>query len=89
MTTTPQMVISGLPYAVVEVDGDPPSGLTAFERAVEFVVEGGTGRHRVTGEGTRHGETVRFHEKDPDSGKDVRVWSVHLSSERVLVAEAV
>lgn len=75
---TPQMVISGIPYSVVEADGGVPGRLDDVASATTITVEGPTGRHTVSGQsaGERDGE-VRFYEKSGDSGgKDIRTWSV-------------
>lgn len=86
-SSTPEMVISGVPYAVVEVDGRAPDGLARFVGERRLVVEGQTGRHEVSGDGFVDDEgTVRFHEKAPDGGKDVRVWKVSSTPEGAFVA---
>ena len=80
--TTPEMVVSGVPYAVALVGGHEPTGLEDFVEHCEFVLQGTTGQHLVAGEGTRHGDHVRFHEKaEHGSGKDVRVWTIRPDDE--------
>jgi hypothetical protein len=75
--TTPQMVVSGVPYTVVSVDGRAAVDLDDFVGLGHFVVTGQTGEHQVAGEGDRHEDEVRFYEKTLDGiGKDVRVWKV-------------
>ena len=75
--TTPEMVVSGVPYAVTTVDGRIPPGLEDFVGLTSFVVSGRTGEHQVAGEGDLHDGTVRFYEKTVGGiGKDVRVWTV-------------
>ena len=87
--TTPDMVISGVPYKVAEVGRHAPVDLDDFVEHCEFVLQGSTGQHLVAGEGTRHGDTVRFHEKAQNGdGKDVRVWTVSRSDDG-FCAEAV
>lgn len=73
---TPQMIVSGVPYAVTEVDDRVPSALAEFAGSATFAVEGATGRHVVLGEGTVQDGYVRFHEKAGAGGKDLRVWHV-------------
>lgn len=80
--TTPDMVVSGVPYTVAEVGGRPPTSLDEFVEHCEFVLQGTTGQHLVAGEGTRDGDTVRFHEKaERGEGKDVRVWTISPTDE--------
>lgn len=74
--STPDMIISGVPYEVVEVGGRSPGDLHDLVDDATFVLEGPTGRHEVTGEGSRVEGGVRFHQKAPPDGKDVRVWLV-------------
>jgi hypothetical protein len=71
------MVVSGVPYRVIEVNGSEPVELADFAGAVGFVVEGVTGRLQVLGEGAVHEDAVRLHEKAGEGGKDVRVWRIH------------
>ncbi|MBB3674619.1 hypothetical protein [Modestobacter versicolor] len=57
----------------------PPEGASSLEDFVgdaEFCIDGGAESLLVRGHGVRHGEVVRFHEKDAVGGKDVRVWHV-------------
>ena len=82
--TTPEMVVSGVPYTVREVEGREPSDLDAFVGLTEFVVEGRTGEHHVAGEGDRHDDEVRFYEKTAGgTGKDVRVWKLVRTDEGI------
>lgn len=99
--STPETVVSGVPYRVLEVN--PPGmpgrgsagpeqelsgGLDRFVGPATFVVQGRTGRHTVSGEGTADGHAVRFHEKDVRAdGKDVRVWRLYHAEDASLVAE--
>ena len=83
---TPDLVISGVPYVVVEVDGHAPDTVAGLATAGEFVIEGGTGRHVVRGEGSGTDDGVRFHEKGGPGGKDIRVWNIRPGSEGAIVA---
>jgi hypothetical protein len=75
--TTPEMVVSGVPYTVTSVDGRPPTTLDDFVGLTAFVVTGRTGEHQVAGEGDLHDDVVRFYEKTSGGiGKDVRVWTL-------------
>lgn len=74
--TTPQPVVSGLPYTVLDVDGREPSTLADFAGEAIFTLAGKTGRHVIVGEGQSLDQEVRFHEKAGVGGKDVRVWIV-------------
>ena len=87
--STPQMVVSGVPYRVVELEGREPVDLADFAGVVGFVLDGATGPLQVLGEGAVHGGTVRFHEKAEPGGKDVRVWHVHPGPEGGFTAEVV
>jgi hypothetical protein len=75
-STTPDPVISGVPYTVREVDGGPATGLDDFVGTHDLVVEGRTGAHVLTGQGVRLDGVVHFHEKDAATSKDVRPWRV-------------
>ncbi|EYR62624.1 hypothetical protein N866_06790 [Actinotalea ferrariae CF5-4] len=83
------MIISGVPYAVLEVDGHEPTGLGDFDGTTQLVVEGSTGRHVLMGEGCMVDGTLRFHEKTPPDGKDVRTWAVHHDDDGAFRAETV
>lgn len=84
--TSPDPVISGVPYVVVEVDGRAPDSVDALAGAAGIVVEGTTGRHVVLGQGARSDDGVRFHEKGGSGGKDVRVWNIHREPDGTIVA---
>jgi len=71
-----QTVISGKPYPVTRPPVGTASGLDLFLEDAEFTVDLGRDPHLVRGRGVRHGDLVRFHEKDHIGGKDVRVWHV-------------
>ena len=77
MTTgTPSTVISGVPYAVTALRDGPPSSLSAFVGPTDFTIDMSGHPYVVHGTGSPLDERVRFHEKDPVMGKDVRVWHV-------------
>jgi hypothetical protein len=68
-----QSVASGKPYPVTAPPGGGSASLDLFLGDAEFTIEGGL---PIRGHGVRHGDLVRFHEKDHLGGKDVRVWQV-------------
>ena len=74
---TPEMVVSGVPYEVLEVDGRKPASLDAFLGNHTLVLSGATGQHTIEGEGDTIGDALKFYEKAPDGGKDVRAWAIH------------
>jgi hypothetical protein len=76
--TTPAMIVSGVPYQVTEVEGNPPATLEQFAGPITMHAQGATGDHEIFGSGEHvHEGTVRVHEKDHHgTGKDVRVWTV-------------
>jgi hypothetical protein len=85
--TTPIMVVSGVAYAVTDVDGQPPTALSSFVGEATFVADGRTGRHHVAGAGAEHEGQIRFHEKMADgTGKDVRVWTISPADDGGFVA---
>ena len=67
---------SGLPYPVMTVAGEPPSGLDQFVGEVEFRILKSGAESAVHGVGARSDDSVRFSEKTEGSGKDVRVWQI-------------
>ena len=75
---TPQPVVSGVPYAVREVDGRTPTSLEDFIGAsVAMTVEGATGTHVVRGAASRVDGVVKLYEKSDDGvGKDMRTWQI-------------
>ena len=77
-TEPPALVVSCSAYVVTQVGGRPPTALEEFAGLTDFVAEGLTGSHHVSGQGGEVvGDTVRFYEKDNHgTGKDVRVWTV-------------
>lgn len=74
---TPGIVISGVPYAVTEVEGRTPTRLEEFIGETTFVAEHKGSPYVVAGVGSLHDDAVRFHEKvHHGHGKDVRVWHI-------------
>ncbi len=83
-----QTVISGLPYPITSVVGADIT-LDAFIGDTEFTVDLKGEHHLVRGNGSLHGDHVRFHEKDRLGGKDVRVWHVSAGADGRYQAEAI
>jgi hypothetical protein len=71
-----QSVASGKPYPVTVPPAGDSASLDLFVDDAEFTVDGGSAPMLIRGHGVRHGDVVRFHEKDHIGGKDVRVWHV-------------
>jgi hypothetical protein len=71
-----QSVASGKPYPVTVLPGGDGQSLDLFLDDAEFTIDGGHAPMLIRGHGVRHGDVVRFHEKDHLGGKDVRVWHV-------------
>lgn len=86
---TPQPVVSGVPYTVVDVDGRPSSDLDdVVGAAVALTVEGSTGRHTIRGAASRVDGAVRLYEKSEDGvGKDLRTWRIDRADDGALVAQ--
>ena len=77
MTTgTPHTVISGVPYAVTALPEGAQPSLEAFTGEAAFTIDMAGSPYVVRGTGSLLDDRVRFHEKDPVMGKDVRVWHV-------------
>ncbi|WP_273651231.1 hypothetical protein [Cellulomonas fimi] len=75
---TPQLVASGVPYAVRTVNDRSPSSIGDFDGLVAVAVEGVTGAHVIHGVSTHAGGAVRLYEKGEDGvGKDIRTWDIH------------
>lgn len=87
----PAPVVSGVPYAVLDVDGRTPRTVDDFVGSVTLTVEGSTGRHVVRGDAAVRDGVVRLHEKSDDDGggKDVRTWRVTPSDAGGFCAETV
>ena len=78
--SAPDPAPSGLPLAVVAVNGRTPHQLDDFVGEAVFTLHWGGSDRLVAGQGASDGSVVRFHEKDVrHGGKDVRVWLVELS----------
>jgi hypothetical protein len=71
-----QSVASGKPYAVTRLPVGGSPSLDLFVGDAEFTIDGGRAPLVIRGHGVRHGDLVRFHEKDHFGGKDVRVWNI-------------
>ena len=73
-----QTVVSGVAYAVSEIDGHQPSALEEFVGAHALRLSHGEHQASVHGLGMRVGpEAVTFSEKDGDvGGKDAREWKI-------------
>ncbi|WP_186816603.1 hypothetical protein [Cellulomonas aerilata] len=80
-SSRPAMIVSGVPYAVTELEGKEPATLEAFAGPITMHTQGSTGDHEICGDGEDvHDGVVRVHEKDHHgTGKDVRVWAVSAS----------
>lgn len=89
MSRTDAPIASGPLYPIVSVGGVQPAQLADFAGAdVRFVIAVPGSEVTVVGAGAQQDNSVvRFHEKDPDSGKDVRVWCIE-QSETGFTAEA-
>lgn len=73
----PAPVVSGVPYAVLDVGGRTPQAVEDFAGRVTVTVEGSTGRHVLCGDASVTDGAVRLHEKSEDGdGKDVRTWRI-------------
>src|SRR3954452_3890321 len=71
-----QSVASGKPYAVtgLPVGGSP--SLDLFIGDAEFTIDGCRAPLLIRARGGRHGDLLRFNEKDHLGGKDVGVWNI-------------
>ncbi len=76
MSSIDAQIASGWMYPIVSVNDRRPKGIDDFVGDEgTFDIELGSRQVRVHGAGTlREDGSVRFHEKDPLSTKDVRVW---------------
>ena len=88
-TTPPEPVISGVPYPVTDVGGNPATGLTDFVGTVEFQIDKNGSPYKIDGEGRERDGGVRVHEKSGKGGKDVRVWQVRSVPDGGFSAETV
>lgn len=85
--TTPEPVISGVPYPVTDVGGNPAAELTDFVGTVEFQIDKNGSPYVIIGEGRERDDAVRVHEKNGRGGKDVRVWRVYRGPDDSFLAE--
>ncbi len=73
-------VVSGMPYLITAVAGQPPTGLTDFiGSAVTFTAQRNSFACVVVGDGVAWGHDVRFNEKAGAAGRDVRVWDISVN----------
>jgi hypothetical protein len=80
-------IVSGLPYPVLTVNGQPPTAISDFDGVVSLVVgfSGGV-QMFLTGSANADGESARFSEKGGTAGgKDVRVWAVRAVTDGFVV----
>lgn len=74
---TPELVASGVPYAVRTVNDRSPSSMSDFDGVVAVAIEGVTGAHVIRGVSAHADGVVRLFEKGEDGvGKDVRTWDI-------------
>jgi hypothetical protein len=78
---TPEPISSGTRYPVTLAGARPPSSLDDFVGDVDFTIDRENEPYVVQGSGRISGDQVRFHEKDKQFGKDVRVWHVAPSAD--------
>ncbi len=86
-STTPEPVISGVPYPVTDVDGKPASGLDDFVGTIEIQIDKNGTPYVIDGEGRHRDGAVRVHEKNGRGGKDIRVWRVYTAPDGGFLAE--
>ena len=86
-STTPEPVISGVPYPVSDVAGSPPSQLADFVGTVEIGIDKNGTPYVIDGEGLERAGEVRVHEKNGKGGKDIRVWRVYPAPDGGFLAE--
>jgi len=85
--SNPRTVASGVPHRILGASAGDGCDLEAIEDSDWFAVDLRGQEYRVCGEGSRHGDAVRFHEKTDDGhGKDVRVWTIRQEPDGALVA---
>ncbi|WP_298461336.1 hypothetical protein [uncultured Cellulomonas sp.] len=75
--STPEPVVSGVPYPVSAVDGEPVRDLTDLLGTVSIVIDKNGTPYVIEGEGTDRDGVVRLHEKSGKGGKDLRVWNIY------------
>jgi hypothetical protein len=69
-------VASGKPYLITVPPAEESSSLDGFLGDAQFCIDSGGDPLLIRGHGVRHGDVVRFQEKDAVGGKDVRVWHI-------------
>lgn len=72
----PEPVPSGRPYDISTVDGQPPSALDQFVGETTFGIAKDGSESQIYGIGSADEHGVRFQEKSPSGGKDVRTWEI-------------
>jgi hypothetical protein len=74
---TPELVASGVPYAVRSVNDRSPSSIADFDGVVAVAVEGVTGSHLIHGVTACTDDSACLYEKSEDGvGKDIRTWQI-------------
>ena len=84
---SPQPVISGVPYQVMDVNGAPAGDLSDFVGTVAFQIDKDGVPYSIDGEGRERDGAVRVHEKNGRGGKDIRVWRVYPGPDGGYLAE--
>ena len=84
---SPQPVISGVPYQVMDVNGAPAGDLSDFVGTVAFQINKEGVPYSIDGEGRQRDGGVRIHEKNGPGGKDIRVWRVYVGPDGGYLAE--
>jgi hypothetical protein len=84
---SPQPVVSGVPYLVLDVNGAPAGGLSDFVGTVAFQINTDGVPYSIDGEGRERDGAVRIHEKNGRGGKDIRVWRVYVGPDGGYLAE--
>jgi hypothetical protein len=88
-STSPEPVISGVPYPVTVVGGKPAKGLDDFVGTIEIQIDKNGSPYVIDGEGRHRDDAVRVHEKNGRGGKDIRVWRVYTGPDGRFLAETV
>ena len=80
-------VASGRPYDIVAIGAGAPRNLEQFAGESRFTIDGDGGESTICGYGAAGDDgEVKFHEKDLATGKDVRTWHIHRSTEGLFTA---
>lgn len=72
----PRPVVSGRAYRVLPVEGAAQPALEDFVGDTRFALDLDGEEYLVVGAGFLLPPVVRFHQKDCEGGKDVRVWTI-------------